>query len=163
MIECLTPGGRPAFVVNVEVFLHRDGRWVLIRRSEREAHAAGLLSGVGGKVDHGGGPAAADVLEQTGRREVAEEIGVDLTGVPLAYVESTLFTSDDGDPVVNVVFAAELPAGAEPHPAAPDEVAEVLHLTFAEADADPDLPPWIRRSLRLAVDTLAGVAGKVRV
>ncbi|MFC7242859.1 hypothetical protein ACFQO7_10250 [Catellatospora aurea] len=89
MIEQLTPGGRPAFVVNVGVHLHRDGRWLLIKRSENEAHAARLLSGVGGKVDLPAGPAIPDVLEQT----------------------------------------------------APREVAAIVHLTFDEADADPDLPP----------------------
>ncbi|GAB4049968.1 NUDIX hydrolase [Catellatospora paridis] len=156
MIEQLTPGGRPAFVVNVEVHLHRDGRWLLIRRSEREARAAGLLSGVGGKVDLPVGPVIPDILEQTARREVAEEINVDLTGVPLTYVESSLFTADGGDLVVNVVFAAALPADAEPVPASPDEVADIVHLTFAEADADPNLPPWIRRSLRLAVTAAYG-------
>ncbi|MEU8076140.1 NUDIX domain-containing protein [Catellatospora citrea] len=160
MIEQLTPGGRPAFVVNVEVHLHRDGRWLLIKRGEQQAHAAGLLSGVGGKVDLPAGPVVPDILEQTARREVAEEIDVDLTGVPLTYVESSLFTADDGDLVVNVVFAAALPADAEPFPASPDEVAAILHLTFDEADADPNLPPWIRRSLRLAVTaTAAGGSG----
>ncbi|GAA1402882.1 NUDIX hydrolase [Catellatospora coxensis] len=155
MIEQLTPGGRPAFVVNVEVHLHCDGRWLLIRRSEHEAHAAGLLAGVGGKVDLPAGSVIPDVLEQTARREVAEEIGVDLTGVPLTYIESSLFTTDDGDLVVNVVFAAPLPTDAEPFPASPDEVAAIVHLTFDEADADPNLPPWLRRSLRLATKAIS--------
>ncbi|MEV7965135.1 hypothetical protein AB0O34_04040 [Sphaerisporangium sp. NPDC088356] len=31
---CATRAGRAAFVVNVEVFLHRDGRWLLIRRGD---------------------------------------------------------------------------------------------------------------------------------
>ncbi|PWU43857.1 hypothetical protein DLE60_27150 [Micromonospora globispora] len=51
---CWTRAGRPAFVVNVEVFLHRDGRWLLIRRSEQEDNAPGLLSGIGGKVEFAG-------------------------------------------------------------------------------------------------------------
>ncbi|GIH60533.1 hypothetical protein [Microbispora siamensis] len=51
---CLTRGGRPAFVVNVEVFLERDGRWLLIRRGAKEAHAPGMLAGVGGKVEADG-------------------------------------------------------------------------------------------------------------
>ncbi|UWP78868.1 NUDIX hydrolase [Dactylosporangium fulvum] len=145
---CLTARGRPAFVVNVEVFLHRDGRWLLIRRGAGESHAAGLLSGVGGKVEPGG--VAPDVLEATARREVAEEIGVDLTGVPLTYAASSLFVTDDGDPVVNVVFRAPVPAGAEPVAASADEVADLLWLTPAEAEASPDCPPWVLRDLRAA-------------
>lgn len=106
---CLTRGGRPAFVVNVEVFLERDGRWLLIRRGRQEAHAPGTLAGVGGKVETEG--AGLDVLEETARREVAEEIGVDLTAAPLSYVESGFFVTDDGDPVVNVVFRAAAQSG----------------------------------------------------
>lgn len=63
---CVTRGGRPAFVVNVEVFLERDGRWLLIRRGDQEAHAPGVLSGVGGKVEADGVGAA--VLEETAGR-----------------------------------------------------------------------------------------------
>ncbi|GIH22176.1 hypothetical protein Aph01nite_04860 [Acrocarpospora phusangensis] len=50
---CTTGAGRPAFVVNIEVFLERDGRWLLIRRGEKEAHAPGTLAGIGGKVEIG--------------------------------------------------------------------------------------------------------------
>ncbi|WP_214415090.1 hypothetical protein [Sphaerisporangium fuscum] len=56
-------------MVNVEVFLERDGRRLLIRRGSGEAHAAGLLAGVGGKAETDG--AGIDVLEETARREVA--------------------------------------------------------------------------------------------
>jgi 8-oxo-dGTP diphosphatase len=123
--DCLTPQGRPAFVVNVEVFLHRGDRWLLIRRSEHEAHAAGTLGGVGGKVDAVATTTGlgAGVLEATGRREVAEEIGVDLTGVDLSYVDSASFVTDDGDPVINVVFSGPLPPEAEPFAASTQEVA----------------------------------------
>ena len=54
---------------------------------------------------HGGDRVRTNsVLHATGRREVAEEIGVDLTGIQLTYVESGSFVTDDGDPVVNVVL-----------------------------------------------------------
>ncbi|MFD2348763.1 NUDIX domain-containing protein [Nonomuraea ferruginea] len=141
-----TANGRPAFVVNVEVFLRRDGRWLLIRRGDGEAHAPGTLSGVGGKAEPDG--AGQRVLEETARREVAEEIGVDLTGVPLTYASSGFFVTDDGDPVVNVVFAAPMPPQAEPVAAAPAEVAGFVWLTTAEAEADPACPPWVLSSLR---------------
>jgi 8-oxo-dGTP diphosphatase len=152
---CVTSGGRPAFVVNVEVFLWRDGRWLLIRRGEREAHAPGTLSGVGGKVEVGS--AGHHIFEQTARREVAEEIGVDLTGVDLRYAESAYFVTDDGDPVINVVFSAPLPAGAQPVAASVEEVAGVAWLTVADAEADPSCPPWTLRGLRSAASTSPAV------
>jgi 8-oxo-dGTP diphosphatase len=148
MSACTTRRGRPAFVVNVEVFLERDGRWLLIQRGTQEAHAPGALAGVGGKVELDG--AGADVLEETARREVAEEIGVDVTEVVLTYVESGFFVTDDGDPVINVVFRGELPALAQPMAASAQEVAGLVWLTVAEAEANADCPSWVLRGLRRA-------------
>ncbi|MGC5014273.1 NUDIX hydrolase [Streptosporangium sp. DT93] len=146
MKPCTTEGGRPAFVVNVEVFLSRGDRLLLIRRGAREAHAPGTLAGVGGKVETEG--AGADVLEETARREVLEEVGVDLTGVELTYAGSGFFVTDDGDPVINVVFSGPMPDHGRPAAASPEEVAEVIWLTVAEAGADPACPPWLLRTLR---------------
>lgn len=142
------------FVVNVEVFLRRGDRCLLIRRGEGMANAAGMLAGVGGKVE--AEQFEQDVFVETGRREVAEEVGVDLTGIPLSYVESSFFVAHDGVPVVNVVFTGELPPGAEPYAASPEEVAEVLWLTAAEAAKHPKCPVWTRQSLRKVFESRAG-------
>lgn len=136
------------YAINVDVALHRDDQWLLIVRGAGEAHAAGQLSLVGGtfEVTEPG----SDVLERTARREVAEEIGVDLTGVDLVYVESTFFTTDAGEPVLNTVFAAHLPGGADPVIAAPDEVAAVRWSTLSALEADGSCPTWTTQSLRRA-------------
>lgn len=146
----ITRAGRPAFVVNVEVFLEREGRWLLIKRGEQESHAPGVLGGVGGKVEIEiqAGAAGLDVLEETARREVAEEIGVDVADVELTYVESAFFVTDDGDPVINVAFTGLMPADARPSAASPHEVAGLVWVSLAEAEADPNCPPWIMRILR---------------
>ncbi len=150
----ITPGGRAAYVVVVEAFLHRGEKWLLIRRSLTEAHGAGALSGIGGKVEYAGADTPG-VLEDALRREVLEEVGVDLTGVRFHYVGSSFFTSDDGDPMISAEFTAPLPDDAEPYPAAPDEVDAVFWLTLDEAVANPDCPPWIRRSLRASAAVVA--------
>ena len=54
---------------------------------------------------------AAGVLEETGRREVAEEVGLDLTGVPLTYLESEYFVTDRGEHQVTLTFLAPAPPG----------------------------------------------------
>ncbi len=153
-----TPAGRPAYVVVVELFLYRGDQWLLIRRSMTETHGPGQLAGIGGKVEIAGADVPG-VLEATVWREVLEEVGVDLTGLALMYVASNFFTSDDGDPMVNIVFTGELPAAVSPYPAAPDEVDEVLWLTLDEALAEPSCPPWIRRSLRQSADAAGLTAG----
>ncbi|MFD5485775.1 NUDIX hydrolase [Streptomyces virginiae] len=132
--------------INVDVALHHEDSWVLIVRSEKEEHAAGMLSLVGGTFDET--KPTSDALEDTGRREVAEEIGVSVDG-PLEYVESTFFVSDSGDRVLNVVLMAPL-GDQKPEVKAPDEVAEVVFRTLAELEADGSCPPWTVQSIRKA-------------
>ena len=137
---------RPTYVVNVEVAIVRDGRYLLIVRGAAETHAPGTLSLPGGKVECTG--QIEDVLEATAQREAAEEVGLDIAG-PLAYVRSTAFVSADGDPVVDIVFLARAAAGA-PVAGEPDEVAAMLWLTAAEVAADAQTPPWTRLSVARA-------------
>ncbi|WP_181786127.1 NUDIX hydrolase [Streptomyces phytophilus] len=150
------------YVVNVCVALLRGEQWLLIVRHPDLGHAGGTLAVPGGKVETTAGAApgasADDVLEATARREVAEEVGVDLTGVPLHYAESAFFVSDTGNPVVNVLFAAHLPATAAPYPAAPAEVSEVLWRTRPEVEADAGCPPWTVQNIRRAAAALGRAA-----
>lgn len=162
------------YVVNVCVALLRGAQWLLIVRHPDLGHAGGTLAVPGGKVEAPTGtptetptetPAGAppgasadDILEATARRELAEEVGVDLTGVPLHYAESTFFVSDTGNPVVNVLFAAHLPPDATPYPAAPAEVSEVLWRTRPEVEAAADCPPWTVQNIRRAAAALARAA-----
>ncbi|AUH41363.1 NUDIX domain-containing protein [Streptomyces sp. CMB-StM0423] len=143
------------YVVNVCVALRRRDQWLLIVRHPDLGHAGGTLAVPGGKVEAAAGPSDSDdVLEATARRETAEEVGVDLTGVPLHYAESTFFVSDTGNPVVNVLFAAHLPENAAPHPAAPAEVSEVLWRTQPEVEATAGCPPWTVQNIRRAAAAL---------
>ncbi|MFW6723996.1 NUDIX hydrolase [Streptomyces sp. MAR4 CNY-716] len=154
------------YVVNVCVALLRGEQWLLIVRHPGLGHAGGSLAVPGGKVEAptgtpaGAAPGASadDILEATARRELAEEVGVDLTGVPLHYAESTFFVWDTGDPVVNVLFAARLPPDATPYPAAPDEVSEVLWRTRPEVEAAADCPPWTVQNIRRAAAAVARAA-----
>jgi 8-oxo-dGTP diphosphatase len=65
------------FVVNVEAAIYKDDRWLVIRRSLKESHAAGMVSLVGGKVEHEGNQ--SDILERTLRREIVEEVGIEVS------------------------------------------------------------------------------------
>lgn len=136
------------YVVHVCVALRRGDQWLLIVRHPELSHAAGTLAVVGGKVAEA--DPGDDVLEGTARREAAAAVGVDLRGVALRYAESTFFVSDLGNPVVNVLFAAELPAGATPFAAAPAEVSHVVWRTRPELEEAADCPPWTLRQIRRA-------------
>lgn len=127
------------FIVNIEGGIWRDGRYLTIIRGEEEDHAAGLLAFVGGKVE---GVAALDddVFENTLKREIREEVGLEVDQV--TYVQSRMFTADNGDPVINVVFLCRW-AGGSLHISDPGEVADAQWLRPQEILAHPRTPPWI--------------------
>ncbi|MDO3408171.1 NUDIX domain-containing protein [Saccharibacillus sp. CPCC 101409] len=134
------------FIVNVEGAIRRGDRWLLIRRGAAEEHAAGTLALVGGKVDADG--PSSDVLESNLRREILEEVGLNVAK-RMTYAHSTSFVTDRGDAVVNVVFACEY-ADGEASAASPDEVAEILWLTTQEILEREDVPEWTRASVERA-------------
>jgi 8-oxo-dGTP diphosphatase len=132
------------YVVNVEVAIVREGRYLVIERGDAVVYS-GILGFPGGKMELP--PESWGALEETARREVREEVGLELAG-ELLYVESHVFALGD-QPVLDVVMLARH-AGGDAYPAAPDEVASVAWLTADEILADPRTQPWTARSLRLA-------------
>jgi 8-oxo-dGTP pyrophosphatase MutT (NUDIX family) len=136
------------YVVNVEgaVVRSEDGRYLMVVRGEQESHAAGALTFPGGKVEGAG--SADDVLEETLRREIMEEVAVEVHD-DMVYLESKAFVADDGEPVVDVVFLCRYRSG-EPGVGDPGEVAAVRWMTAEEILAHPETPPWTRQSIELA-------------
>lgn len=131
------------FIVNVEAFiLDKDGRYLMIVRGESESHAPNSLSVPGGKVE--ASESLDNVLETTVRREVIEEVGVQLED-EMYYVESTLFTTSQGESVVDVVFLCRCASG-ELGDLSMDEVAEAKWMTAEEILSHPKLPDWTKRS-----------------
>jgi 8-oxo-dGTP diphosphatase len=116
------------FIVNTEAAIFRDGKYLIIKRGEKEAHAGGELSLVGGKVEIEGD--STDVLENTIIREVKEEVGLSIIGKP-RYIQSTSFVTDNGFHVVNVVFLCVEVEG-EACVASANEVAGVYWMTTDE-------------------------------
>jgi 8-oxo-dGTP diphosphatase len=132
------------YIVNVEGAIARDGQYLMIVRGEEE-YAPGGLTLPGGKMEGAGGE--EDVLEETLRREIAEEAGLEVHD-EMAYLRSSAFVAE-GDPVVDVVFLCRYKAGTATA-ADPGEVAAVRWMALAEAIAHPETAPWTRHSLELA-------------
>lgn len=132
------------YIVNVEGAIFKDGQYLMIVRGEEE-YAPGGLTLPGGKVEGAGG--AVDVLEETLRREIAEEVGLEVHD-EMAYVRSGTFVAE-GHPVVDVVFLCRYKSGTA-FPADPGEVAAVRWMALAEAIAHPETAPWTRLSLERA-------------
>ncbi len=133
------------YMVNVEAAIYRDDRWLIIRRSELEEHAPGTLSLVGGKVD--GTTSCASVLEETLRREIAEEVGITVSDIK--YLESKAFITNHGQPVVDIVFLCRYYC-RDARCVSEEEVAAVYWLTQQEIDASADAPWYLKQTLALA-------------
>lgn len=129
-----------AYVVNVDAALVRDGRYLLIERSQEEEHAAGQLAFPGGKVEQA--PGDEDTIETTAVRELREEVGVEVSQIE--YVCSNTFETDDGTQCLNVVTLCQY-ADGDAHPRATDEVAAVHWLSSEEIEARTDVPPYLDR------------------
>jgi 8-oxo-dGTP diphosphatase len=136
------------YAVTVCVLIHRGDRWLLVVRAPGVAYAPNKIGMIGGHVDVT--RPLADVLEATARREVAEETGLDLSDVPLRYLESEFFIADQGERQITVTFTAKAPPEAEPYVNAPDELAEVGWWTLDDLEADVRCPSWLPPLLRRA-------------
>lgn len=135
------------FIVNVEAAIRRDDQWLMITRSTKEEHAGGTLSLVGGKVDLA--DMGMEILERSVKREVLEEVGVEIEDA-VAFVYSSSFVTGDGSNVINMVFLCDYASGTA-HSKSPDEVDAIHWLTYEEIMNHPKAPPWTKESLRRAV------------
>jgi len=80
MVEESTPPQLPMFVVNTTAFIWHQGRYLMIVRAATKEVAPGALTPPGGKLEvpsFAAGP-DHDMLEDNVRREVREEVGVEV-------------------------------------------------------------------------------------
>lgn len=133
------------YLVIVEGAIYKEDRYLLITRGPEEEFAAGVLAFPGGKVD--GNTVADAVLESTLRREICEEVGVEV-GESMTYVESVSF---EGNSIycLGVVFLCEYRSGT-PRIDDPGEVAAIHWMTAQDVLNHPDAPPWLKQSITRA-------------
>lgn len=136
------------YAITVCVLIRRGDTWLLVLRAPDVGYAPNMIGLIGGHVEVT--EPEAGVLEATARREVAEEVALDLSQVPLTYLESEFFITPGGERQITVTFAAPAPGGHEPHVNAPDELAEVGWWTLNDLEADPRCPPWLPALIRRA-------------
>jgi 8-oxo-dGTP diphosphatase len=136
------------YAVTVCVLIQRGDRWLLVVRSPGVAYAPNMIGMIGGHV--GVAHPVAGVLEATARREVAEEVGLDLSEVALRYLESEFFVTDGGERQITVTFTADAPLDVRPYVNAPDELVEVGWWSIDDLEADPRCPSWLPALIRRA-------------
>lgn len=100
-----------------------------------------------------------DILERTVKREIFEEVGIEIKDT-VHYVQSTSFVTDKGVNVVDIVFLCEYATG-EAYPNSPDEVEQVLWLTYQELMNHPHAPIWPKESIKKAEVVRKNLTGGV--
>lgn len=131
------------YILNVEAAIYKNDKWLIIKRSEKEEHAPGLLSLVGGKVETRANE--NDVLEENLKREIIEEVGIQVSEPH--YVESKSFVSDNGQAVIDIVFLCKYESG-EPKCVSIDEVSEVYWMSCTEVLGNVNAPIWLKESIK---------------
>lgn len=132
------------YVVNVEGAIVRGNQYLMIIRGQGETHARGTLSFVGGKVETTQN--GLDVLEEELRREIMEEVGIQVSS-EMVYAQSSHFIANDGDFVVDIVFLCRYETG-EPRIEDITEVEQILWLSASEILHHALCPPWIKSSIK---------------
>ena len=131
------------YILCVEGIVHKDGRYLMITRSEKEIHAPGTISFPGGKVEVD--QPACGVLEEAVRREILEETGITVKPA-MKILKNKFFISYDGYKIVDIIFLCEYAAG-EPVISDPDEVSAVQWMTLQEVLNHPKSPEWTKEDL----------------
>lgn len=90
------------YVVVVECAIECNDKYLIIRRPEGK-HGGGLLSFAGGKVEEQDEVNSFDMLRAAVRREILEELGLELTG-NLDYITSEYFVDSSGINSINNLF-----------------------------------------------------------
>lgn len=101
---------------------------------------------VGGTVEHEGN--STNILERTLRRELLEEVGVEVKD-KMTFVRNTSFSLDNGGEVIDIVFLCEFDKG-EPYAKSPDEVDAVYWMKTDEILNHSNAPIWLKDSIREA-------------
>ena len=135
------------FVVVVECAIEYKNKYLIIKRP-MGTHAEGLLSFPGGKFEVSDALNNPDALQQAAKREVFEEVGLDIRD-PMRYVTSSCFVdSKTGESVVDIIFHCQLDKTKVELKISEREVAECFWLSFEEIISKDNCPEWLVGYLR---------------
>lgn len=122
-------------IIAVTAFVERDGKFLILKRSEKEIVRPGMWTLPGGKVERGESLAAAV------QREIKEETGLEIEG-NIEYAGDGEFTRPDNYHVVIVRFKVKTKPGEVKFPK--EDFTDVAWIALGELDKY-DLIPGVRR------------------
>ncbi|MBN2478881.1 MAG: NUDIX domain-containing protein [Parachlamydiales bacterium] len=130
------------FVVVVECAIEFNGKILFIKRPNG-VHAGGLLSFPGGKVESNDGGRNINILVNAVKREILEEVGLDLID-PVRFITSSYFIDSNNVHVLDTVFYCNIEnSNIEIKPSA-REVPEYFWLTADQALIHDNAADWLK-------------------
>lgn len=129
------------FIVAVKAWVKKSDKYLLARRGLNEIHMPGVWSLPGGKVENDG--EIVDVLQKTLKKEIMEEVGLEITD-EIDLVFDNTFTRSDGSPVVALTFLCHWKAG-EAMPL--EDTSEVKWFTLDELKNLEEVEDFLKREI----------------
>jgi 8-oxo-dGTP diphosphatase len=136
------------YIVIAECALELDGRFLIIKRPQNK-EGGGLLAFPGGKVETEDQKSIQfhDVLLHTVKREVFEEVGINLLD-PIQYISSNHFTSINGSECLILIFHSVLSKTTAIVNPSEREVPEYYWMTPDEINQAPNAPIWLKKYIK---------------
>ena len=134
------------YIVNVEAVIYQDDKYLIIKRSDKEEHAPGILSNAGGKVEINN--PQKEVLEKTLIREIKEEVDIEIKR-PFHYLESKSFYLDQEELIIDIIFLCEYKSG-QAKCKDKKEVDQVYWLSYKGIMANKEIEDWLKDTMTKA-------------
>jgi len=128
--------------VIVECAIEFEGKFLFIKRP-KGVHAEGLLAFPGGKVEYADGSENRDILVHATKREVLEEVGLNLID-PLHFLTSSYFVDSDNTKVLDVIFHCKIKNSSVEIRPSLREVPEHYWLPISEVLNHENAPVWLK-------------------
>ncbi|MBI5274814.1 MAG: NUDIX domain-containing protein [Chlamydiales bacterium] len=135
------------FLTVVECAIEHNNHFLFIKRPPG-GHAGGCLSFPGGKVEYADGANETNILIQAVKREIIEEVGLELID-PIHFVTSSFFVGSDNKNYLDIIFYCKM---QQPNVHVTPDIREIpshYWLTIDQIMAHHDCPPWLNRYMRM--------------
>lgn len=136
------------YCIVVECAIEYQGKFLIIKRP-KGVHAEGLLAFPGGKLEQDDESNTLDILRQCAKREVFEEVGLNLED-PLHYITTSFFTDTlSGTSVIDSIFHCVLNKTQPDVVASKREVPEYYWMTEHHIQQAANAPEWLKTYVSL--------------
>lgn len=137
-------------IVATECAIEHNGKFLIIKRP-KGVHAGGLLSFPGGKFEISDAIGNDDAAKQAVRREVLEEVGLDLID-PINYVRTSCFPDEKSSKqVLDIIYHCRLKKTKIEVISSPREVSKYYWLSYEDIINASNCPVWLKSYMHLIV------------